>query len=177
MSGASVGIHINSFLGLGGFLLLWIILFACAHMLVMVLRDDPLIGWAIGPLGLTTLFVREPSTLYILLDALFPAVGSGSVLYIGLFSGLFNFLASPLVIPRHPLIEIFVIAVGVLITSTRDFVIALRDLRYPLWGEARILRSIQLLRASWSTIHFTPFGLSYLRDHFGFNETDILQAF
>ncbi len=173
MVSTPIGIHVNSFLGLGGFLLIWIILFECAHVPVALLRDDSLIGWAIGPLGLTTLFVREPSTLYILLDALFPAVVSGGVLYIGLFTSL----ASPIVIPRHPLIEIVVIAVGVLITSTRDFVIALRDLRYPLWGEARILRSIQFLRASWATIHFTPFGLSYLRDHFGFNPTDILQAF
>jgi hypothetical protein len=173
MSGTPVGIHINSILGLGGFLLLWIILFECSHMLVALLRDDPLIGWAIGPLGLTTLFVREPSNFFILLDALLPAVVSGSVLYIGLFTSL----ASPIVIPRLPLIEIVVIAVGVLITSTRDFVEALRDLRYPLWGEARILRSIQFLRASWATIHFTSFGLSYLRDHFGFNATDILQAF
>jgi hypothetical protein len=173
MSGTSVGIHITSILGLGGFLLLWIILFECAHALVALLRDDPPIAWAIGPLGLTTLFVREPSTFYILLDALLPAMVSGTVLYIGLFTSL----ASPILIPRHPLIEIAVVAVGVLIASTGDFVIALRDLRYPLWGEARILRSIQFLRASWATIHFTSFGLSYLRDHFGFNPTDILQAF
>jgi hypothetical protein len=172
MSSPSVGIHINSFLGLGGFFLLWIILFVCAHLLVAMMRDDPLIGWAIGPLGLTTLFVYEPTTLYIVLDALLPALVSGSVLYIGLFTSL----ASPIVIPRHPLIEIVVVAVGVLITSTRDFIIALRDLRYPLWGEARILRSIQFLHASWATIHFTAFGLSYLRDHFGNTPTDILQA-
>ncbi len=173
MTDTTVGIHINNFLGLGGFLLLWIVLFECSHLLVAFLRDDPLLGWAIGPLGLSTLSVYEPTTLYILLDALLPALVSGSVLYIGLFTSL----ATPIAIPRHPLIEIVVVAIGVLITSTRDFAIALRDLRYPLWGEARILRSIQFLRASWSTIHFTPFGLSYLRDHFGFNPTDMLQAF
>jgi|SRR5215467_2112741 len=172
MSDTSVGIHINNFLGLGGLFLLWIILFECTHVLVALLRDDRLIGWAIGPLGLTTLFVCEPTALYILLDALLPAVVSGSTLYIGLFTSV----ASPIAIPRLPLVEFVIIAVGVLITSTRDFIIALRDLRYPLWGEARILRSIQFLRASWATIHFTSFGLSYLRDHFGFNPTDILQA-
>jgi hypothetical protein len=172
MSGTSEGIHVNSFLGLGGFLLVWIILFECAHLLVAMMRDDPPIAWAIGPLGLTTLFVYEPTALYIVLDALLPALVSGSVLYIGLFTSL----ASPIAIPRHLLIEIIVVAVGVLITSTRDFVITLRDLRYPLWGEARILRSIQILHASWATIHFTAFGLSYLRDHFGNTPTDILQV-
>src|SRR5216684_3469716 len=77
----------------------------------------------------------------------------------------------------NPLVKILVIAVGVLLTSTGDFLDAMRDLRYPLWGEARILRSIQLLCARWATIHFTPFGLSYLRENFGSNPTDLLQSF
>jgi hypothetical protein len=74
------------------------------------------------------------------------------------------------------LLEIVVIAIGTLILSTKDFLNMVLDLRYPLWGEARILRSIQYLRASCSTIHFTPFGLSYLRDHFDFTPADMLQA-
>jgi hypothetical protein len=141
-------------------------------MLVRALRNEPLIGWAVGPLGVSTLYLSEPSTLFILFNAIFPALVSACVLYIGLFT----FLPSPIVLPRTPLVEILVIALGVLLTSMGDFLDALRDLRYPLWGEARILRSIQLLRASWTTIHFTPFGLSYLRDHFGSNPTDLLQA-
>src|SRR5260370_19819963 len=136
MSGTSVGIHITSILGLGGLLLLLIILFECAHALVALLRADPPIAWAIGPLGLTTLFVREPSTFYILLDALLPAVVSASVLYVGLLTSL----ASPIVIPRHPLIEIVVVAVGVLIATTGDFLLALRALVYQLWGERAVLR-------------------------------------
>ncbi len=74
-------------------------------------------------------------------------------------------------------IEILVVAAGVLLTSTGDFLDALRDLRHPLWGEARILRTLQFMRASCANIHFTAFGLSYLRDHFDSNPTDILQAF
>ena len=165
-------IHITNILGVIGFLLLWFILFGCAHMLVTLLHNDQLIGWAIGPLGVTILFMREPSTLYILLDAIIPALVSGCFLYLGLFTAL----PSPIFIPHHPLIEIVVIAGGVFITSFGDFMNALRDLRYPLWGEARVLRSIQFLRASWASIHFTRFGLSYLRDHFGSSPRDLLQA-
>jgi hypothetical protein len=132
-----------------------------------------LIGWSVGPLGVSTLYLSEPSPVFILFNVLFPALVSACVLYIGLFTAL----PSPIILPHRPLVEILVIVCGVLITSTGDFLDALRDLRYPLWGEARILRSIQLLRASWATIHFTSFGLSYLRDHFGSNPTDLLQAF
>jgi len=94
--------------------------------------------------------------VFILFNALFPAVVSAFVLYLGLFTAL----PSPLALPSNPLVEILVITIGVLITSSVDFLDALRDLRYPLWGEARILRSIQLLRASWASIHFTPFGIT-----------------
>ncbi len=166
-------IHVTSIPGLVGYVLLWIVLVECARMLVRVLRNDPLVGWAVGPLGVSTLYLSEPSQVFILFNALFPAAVSACVLYIGLFTAL----PSPIVLPHTPLVEILVITGGVLLISTGDFLDALRDLRYPLWGEARILRSIQLLRARWATIHFTPFGLSYLRDHFGSNPTDLLQAF
>lgn len=173
MRASMTGIHVTNVLGLIGFLIVWIVLFECAKMLVMLLRNDPLIGWAIGPLGISGLFLSEPPAAFILFSALFPALISGCVLYFGLFSTF----PSPIEIPHRPLIESLVIAVGVLISSTGDFLDALRDLRHPLWGEARILRSLQLLRASWATIHFTSFGLSYLRDHFDSNPTDLLQAF
>lgn len=164
-------IHINNFLGLIGLLVLWIVLFEGTHVLITLLRNGPLIGWAVGPLGITIMFLHEPSTLSIWLNVLFPALVSGGILYIGLFTSL-----APIVLPHSSLIKVGVIASGILISSTVDFVNALRDLRYPLWGEARILRSIQRLRASWASIHFTPFGLSYLRDRFGSNPTDLLQV-
>jgi len=119
------------------------------------------------------LFLSEPSPVFILFNVLFPAAVSACVLYFGLFTSL----PSPILLPHVPLVEIVVIGCGVLLTSTGGFLDALRDLRYPLWGEARILRTIQFLRASWATIHFTPFGLSYLRDHFGSSPAELLQAF
>ncbi len=53
-----------------------------------VLRNDRLIGWAIGPLGVSTLFLSEPPIAFILLNAFFPAAIAGLVLYIGLFTAL-----------------------------------------------------------------------------------------
>lgn len=173
MPASMTGVHITNVLGFIGFLFAWIILYEIAKMLVIVLRNEPLIGWAIGPLGISTLFLSEPSAAFIIFSALFPALISGCVLYFGLFSTFPN----PIVIPHHSFIEILVVTAGVLLTSTGDFLDALRDLRHPLWGEARILRSLQFMRASWATIHFTTFGLSYLRDHFDSTPTDILQAF
>lgn len=164
-------IHVTNLLGVGVLLVLWILLFEAARLLLTLFRHDRPIGWAIGPLGVTVMFLHEPSTLYILLTVLFPALVSGVVLYIGLFTSL-----APIAIPHHPLVEFLLITAGVLLTSTVDAINALRDLRHPLWGEARILRSIQFLRASWASIHFTPFGYTYVRDHFDSNPSDLLQA-
>lgn len=166
-------LYVTSITKLVAYVFIWIILVECARILVRVYRNDPLVGWAVGPLGVSTLYLSEPSPVFILFNALFPAIISAFVLYLEFFTAI----PSPLSLPHNPLIEILVLIVGVLITSTIDFFDAMRDLRYPLWGEARILRNIQLLRASWASIHFTPFGLSYLREHFGSSPTDLLQLF
>jgi hypothetical protein len=173
MPGTVTGnIHITNFFGLLGFVILWLGLVECSKILLKAFRNDPLIGWAVGPLGISTLFLCEPSTRFILFNALFPTFVSGVILYLGLFTSL----PSPLLLPHSLLVTLTVLILGVLITSLGDWINALRDLRYPLWGEARVLRNIQYLRASWASIHFTPFGLSYLREHFGSNPTELLRA-
>lgn len=172
MQGIWTSFHVTNIFGLGVVLIAWLALFVGTHILVTLVRQEPLVGWAVGPLGVTVLFLREPSLWYIWLDVICPALVSGGVLYIGLFSTI-----APITLPHYPLFEAVVIACGMCITSARDVVNALRDLRYPLWGEARILRSIQLLRSTWTKIHFTPFGYNYLSDHFGANPTDLLRAF
>jgi|SRR5579875_79358 hypothetical protein len=165
-------IHVTNLFGLVVFIVLWLGLVECAKLLIKALRNDPLIGWAIGPLGISTLFLCEPSPRFILLSAAFSSFVSGTLLYLGLFTSL----PAPLVLPHNALVILFVLALGVMIGSLGEWISALRDLRYPLWGEARVLRNIQYLRASYASIHFTPFGLSYLREHFNSNPTELLQA-
>lgn len=165
-------VHITSLLGLIGFVVLWLVLVECTKLLLKAFRNDPLIGWAVGPFGVSTLFLSTPSARFILLSTTFQTLASGAILYLGLFTGL----PSPLSLPHNALVILFVVTIGALLTSIGDWITALRDLYFPLWGEARILRNIQSLRASWATIHFTPFGLSYLREHFGSNPTELLQA-
>ncbi|HEX7736556.1 MAG TPA: hypothetical protein VF458_17040 [Ktedonobacteraceae bacterium] len=171
-STANLQVHITSLFGLVGFVMLWLGLVACTKFLFKAFRNDPLIGWAVGPFGISTLFLSTPSARFILLSTTFQTIVSGAVLYAGLFTGL----PSPILLPHDVLTIIIVLTAGILLTSIGDWVTALRDLYFPLWGEARILRNIQYLRSCWATIHFTPFGLSYLREHFGSNPSELLQA-
>ncbi|HEY4383705.1 MAG TPA: hypothetical protein VGN34_04390 [Ktedonobacteraceae bacterium] len=165
------GVHMANLPGLILFLVLWIVLFRCAHILVMLLRRAPLLGWAIGPLGITFMVLHEPSALSIWLDVLIPALVSAGALYVGLFTPL-----SPLPLLHDPFVEVLLICFGVFITSTGDVINAFHDLRYPLWGEVRVLRTIQLLQATAARIHFTRFGNSYLVDHFGSKPPDLLRV-
>jgi hypothetical protein len=157
--------------GLALLLLLWLLLFKGTRLLVTLLRHDPLVGWAVGPLGITIMFAHEPSILFIWLSLLCPAIVSGGVLYIGLFTSL-----SPITLSHNLVVQVVIIGCGVLLSIMGDIFNAFQDLRHPLWGEARILRSIQWLRATWARVHFTPFGYSYLNDHFGSSPTDLWQA-
>lgn len=171
MHGTLSGIHVTNPFGLVGLLVLWIVLFEGSHLLLSLVRKEPLIGWAVSPLGFTPLYPREPSILYILLNVFFPALISGIVLFIGLFSSF-----TPVKLAHQPISGILLMILGVVVTSSLDAINALRDLLYPLWGEARILRNIQILRSSWASIHFTPFGSSYLREQFGSNPADLLRS-
>lgn len=169
---SAMHIHITNFFGLVGFVILWLGLVECTRLLIKTFRNEPLLGWAVGPLGISALFLCEPSAPFILLNALVPTLVSAGILYLGLFTDL----PSPLLLPHNALLILFVLVLGLFITNLGDWINALRDLRYPLWGEARVLRNIQYLRASWASIHFTSFGLSYLREHFGANPNELLQA-
>jgi hypothetical protein len=164
------GVRMANVPGLILFLVLWMVLFRCAHILVMLLRRAPVLGWAIGPLGFTFMVLHEPSALTTCLDILIPALVSAGALYVGLFTPL-----SPLPF-LHPGVEILLICIGVFVASLGDVINAVRDLCYPLWGEVRVLRTIQLLQASAARIHFTPFGSSYLLDHFGSKPRELLRV-
>lgn len=170
-STSNMHMHITNLVGFVGFVILWLGLVECTKLLIKTLRNEPLIGWSIGPFGISTLFLYEPSPRFILLSAAFPAFVSGGILYLGLFTSL----PSPLLLSHDVVTIVFTLVVGMLITSLGDWIHALRDLRYPLWGEARILLHMQYLRTSFASIHFTPYGLSYLRDHFGSNPRELLQ--
>jgi hypothetical protein len=164
-------VHIYTVLEFLLLVILWLVTCECAHVGVRLLRREPLIGWAVGPLGVTVMFLHEPSLLYVCLDVLCPAIVSGSFLYIGLYTGI-----SPVIFTQDSPVPVVIVCSAVVIMSLTIFMRVWQDARYPLWGEARVLRTIQKLRGSWARIHFTPFGYSYLLDHFGSNPTDLLQA-
>lgn len=47
MPGIHSDVHITNILGLIGFVVLWLVLVESAKVLIALLKNDPLIGWAI----------------------------------------------------------------------------------------------------------------------------------
>src|SRR2546425_13312887 len=131
--------------------MLLIFLYEDVRLLETVLTNVHLIGWVVDLLTISTMFLSSLSEVFILLNALFPAAISASVLYFGLFAAL----PSPIFLPHQPFVEVLVIGGGILLTCTGDFLDVVRDLRYPLWGEAPVLASLQLFRASWGPLPFS----------------------
>ena len=163
--------HVDRILQLLVFLLLWFVLYECAHIVVVLLRRERLIGWGFGPYGLTLIALHEPTFFFRWLDVLFPAIVSSCMLYIGLFTSL-----SPIMLGQHVLLKIVIIVLGIVLTSMANLLNTMRDLRYPLWGEMRVLQTLYVLRTSWTKIHFTAFGSSYVQDHFGANAGELYQS-
>ena len=171
MPNVFVNIRIYTVLEFFLLVLLWLVTCECAYVGVRFLRREPLIGWAVGPLGVTVMFLYEPSLFYVCLDVLCPAIVSGSFLYIAFYTGISSVLFS-----HDSPIPILIVCCAIPVVCVATFMRLWQDARYPIWGEARVLRTIQKLRSSWASIHFTPFGCSYLLDHFGSNPTDLLRA-
>src|SRR5438552_11304677 len=110
--------------GLVLLLFLWILFFKGAYLLVMLFRRDPLVGWAIGPLGITIMFAHEPSILFIWLSLICPAIVSGSVLYVGLFTAI-----SPVPLSHNLVVQVVVVACGVLVSIMGYIFNVFQDMR------------------------------------------------
>lgn len=171
MPNVLASIHIYTVLEFLLLVLLWLVSCECAHVGVRLLRREPLIGWAVGPLGVTVMFLYEPSLFYVCSDVLCSAIVSGCFLYVSLYTGF-----SSVIFPNDSSVPVLLVCCAVPIVCVATFMRLWQDARYPLWGEVRVLRTLQKLRASWARIHFTSFGCSYLLDHFGSNPTDLLRA-
>jgi hypothetical protein len=154
-------------------ILLWILAYVGTCLMLTALRADPPVGWSVGPFGISAIFLRAPSALYCLWQLLLPALVAALVLYFGLF-----YTSPPpiLGLPHTPGAEVVAVLVGAVGMSGGNMRRIVRDVRYPLWGEARMLHAVQHARALGGKVYFTTFGRIYLREEFDTTPQDLLQA-
>jgi len=152
-------------------ILLWIAVYYAAYWLVALARDPALVCMSVGPLGVSVISLREPPRGRLLAQLTCAAVAVVGAAYVSLFlvvpppiGGLDRSLSARLVAVCIPALAI---------SATRLLSI-LRDRRYPLWGEARMLTAVQRGLATGARIYFTATGRAYLRERFGATPREFL---
>jgi hypothetical protein len=167
-----MSIHINP-IYLTIVILAWFAIYHLAYSLIAIARDRSLVCWSIGPLGIQAITMREPSARQVITQLFCAALAVAGTSYASLYlfepppiAGLQQTVSAQLVSVTIPV---------VLLTLWRLLGIV-RERRFPLWGEARVLASIQRSRATGALVVFTSMGRSFLRERFGATPGEFLRA-
>ena len=167
-----LSVHINT-VYLVGVALVWLLVYHVAYAVTAIARDPSLICWGVGPLGFTVIGMRRPRWRQVAARLFFAGVALGVVAFISLF------VAQPAPISGLPPLlpdRLAVIAALVALATILRLVGNVRDWRFPLWGEARVLASVQHSLATGAVLFFTPQGRAFLRDRFGATPNEFLQT-
>ena len=167
-----LSLHINTAYLIGA-ALIWLLVYHIVYAVIAIARDPSLICWGVGPFGFTVIGMRRPS----LGQALSRLFISGAALGIVAFISLFVAQPAPISgLPRLLPDRLGLIGALVALATILRVVGSLRDWRFPLWGEARVLASVQRSIATGAILFFTPLGRTFLRDRFGATPNEFLQT-
>ena len=156
-----------------GVIVLLIATYQVAGWLVAHLHKRSLVCWAVGPFGVQSVYLRPPSLVRRLIEAIVPAVAVAAVSYLALYRTTSGAL---LAVPTSHLRRFEVLAVAAALAVGLQGMRLFGDLRFPLWGEARMLALIERSRALGSRVHFTPAGRKLLRERFGATPGEFLRS-
>jgi len=163
-----VGLQINPAYLLS-VLLVWLVIYHFVYWLTALARDPSLVCWSVGPLGLRVVPLREPSAGQRLLQLFLAGAVLAAVAYTTLFA-----LKPPPIVGLEPTLEGRAIAVLIPVAAFTIYRLAaiFREHRFPLWGEAGVMASVQRSLATGAVVFFTPAGRAFLRDRFGATPTE-----
>jgi hypothetical protein len=158
-----VSIQINV-LYLVSVVVIWLLVYHITYWLTETLNDPSLVCWSVGPLGLSSVSLREPRLPRLLWQFLISGLVLGAVAY----ACLFALRPPPIVgLEQDPTSRAIAAVIPVVALTLIQLVGVIRARRYPLWGEARVMAQVQRSQAIGATIVFTALGRTFLRDRFG----------
>jgi hypothetical protein len=145
--------------------------YQAACWLVLLLPRRSLIGWSVGLLGIEAIALGKPSRRVLLAQFLAPVLVLAGVSYADLY------LAHPWALGGldHRPITRAITTLAALVAG--GLLQALRfagELRFPIWGDARLLATVQRSRALGGVVLFTARGRAYLRERFGATPREFL---
>jgi hypothetical protein len=157
-----MGIHVNAVL-LVSVVFVWLLVYHLVYSLMAIARDDSLVCWSFGPLGLNAVTLRQPP-----LRQVCAQLGvAGLAVALAAYTSLFVLSPSPIAgLDRSLPAMAVAVLVPVAVVTVARLVSLLRQHRLPVWGEARVLAEVQRNAATGALIFFTPGGRAFLRDRF-----------
>lgn len=167
-----LSLHINT-VYLIVVMLIWLLIYHIVYAAVAIARDPSLICWGVGPFGFTVIGMRRPTWGQALVRLLVAGMALGVVAFISLF------VARPAPISGLPQMlsdRLALVSALVALATILRVLGSVRDWRFPLWGEARVLASVQRSIATGAILFFTPLGRAFLRERFGATPNEFLQT-
>ncbi len=150
----------------------WFIVYHLVYWLTALARDPSLVAWSLGPFGITVVALREPPAWLRLLQLALAGLGLAALVY----SSLYLVHPAPIVgLHATGADQALTVLVPVAAFTLARLLLILRERRFPLWGEARVMAAVQRSRATGAIVFFTRGGRTYLRDRFGATPHEFLR--
>lgn len=140
-------------------------------LIFATLPGNALLAWCVNVLGISALYLRQPHAVMRLLQFLVPSVGAAAM------ASYLLRAPNPLPVTVVGYSDVTVLRWSIIGLLTLGISLpriwgGIREMRRPLWGEARLLE-----RASrtGNLFFFTSAGRAYLRDRFGTSPEDFIR--
>ena len=152
--------------------LLWLLVYHIAFWTVALIRNPSLVCWSLGPFGITVVSLRQPSLLRLVTQLAISAVALGCTDY----ASLYLLMPPPIAgLARDASLRALAIALPIFVLSAFHIFGAIRARLHPLWGEARVMSSVQRSLATGARVYFTPMGRTFLRERFDATPAEFLR--
>ncbi len=141
----------------------WLLVYHIVYSLIAVVRDESLVCWSLGPLGVGVVTMHRPPVRQVLAQFACAGLACGLAVYISLFMLVPGLLPG---LDRSLNTMAAAVLIPVAVVTLWRLVGMVRAQRLPIWGEARVLALIQRSAATGALIFFTPAGRAFLRERF-----------
>ncbi len=142
-----------------------------ACWMMLLLPRQSLIGWTVGPFGIGAIALGTPSRRVRVAQIVAPVLVLAGVSYADLY------LAHPWALARvdhRPAARALATLAALLVGAALQALRFAGEVRFPIWGDARVLATVQRSRALGGIVLFTARGRAYLRERFGATPREFL---
>ncbi len=161
------GVHVVAVIWLA---IIWFAVFQIIAAGLFALQNRSIAAWIVSVSGISAIYIRKPNIFFRTLQAILPAFLAGCSTYF--------ILASAVIEPYMPLLSqpsrIIAAVAATLLFNLPRIALALHDIRFPLWGDARILERLARLPNPGTYIRFTSQGRTYIVQQFGSTPEELL---